>query len=67
MRAKRTSMTETSQVVNTLKLLIKTAYTEMILTQEDMVCFQIVKEAKTKVNKYVNARQLWMKLLGNLI
>ena len=37
-------------------------YTELILTQKETVCFQIVDEAKTKDNKYGNSRQLWIKL-----
>ena len=46
-----------------MKLLNKTSYNELIVTQEDMVCFQIFEEAKTKSNKYGDVRQEWMKLL----
>ena len=35
---------------------------ELILSQEDTVCFQIVKEAKTRANKYGGARRVWLKL-----
>ena len=34
----------------------------MIILQEDMVCFQIVEEAKTKTNNYGGARLVWVKL-----
>ena len=44
------------------KLLNKTAYNELILPQEDTVCFQIFEEAKTKANKYGDAIQAWMRL-----
>ena len=44
------------------KLLNKTAYNELILPQEDTVCFQIFEEAKTKANKYGDARKAWMRL-----
>ena len=30
-----------------------------------MVCFHIVEEAKTKANKYEDARRAWVKLLKN--
>ena len=40
--------------VSELKLTIKTAYNDLILAQEYMVCFQIGEEAKTKANKYGN-------------
>ena len=45
-----------------LELLNFTAYNELIISQEDMVRFQIVGEAKTKANKYGATRQYWMKL-----
>ena len=39
-----------------LKLINKKTYYEIILAQEDTVCFNIVKEAKTKVNNYGDTR-----------
>ena len=44
-----------------MNLLNKTAYNEVILTQEDTVCFQIIEEAKTKADNYGDARQWQMK------
>ena len=48
--------------VSELKLLNKTSYNELILAQEDTVCFHIVEEMKTKANKYGYVSQAWMKL-----
>ena len=45
-----------------MKLLNKTAYNEMILAEEDTVYFHIFEEARTKSNKYRDAKQSWMKL-----
>ena len=39
-----------------LKLLQKTANNFLILAQEDMMCLQIVENAKTIYNKYRDAR-----------
>ena len=47
-----------------MKLHNKTAYNELILIQEDTVSFRTIEEAKTKANKYGNARQSWMNILG---
>ena len=60
-------MTQTKKIkgVSEFKLLNKTAYNELILAQEDTVCFHIIEEAKTKANKYGDARQAWMKLSRN--
>ena len=33
----------------------------MILSQEYTVCFQVIKEEKTKLNKYGDARHAWVK------
>ena len=51
-----------SKVVSEFKLFNKTSYNELILSQEDTVCFQIVEEAKTKDNRYRDARKEWMKI-----
>ena len=48
--------------VSAIKLLNFTVYIEIILAQEDRVCFQIVEVAKTKDNKYREARLAWTKL-----
>ena len=45
-----------------MKLQNKTDYNELILTQEDTVCFHIFEEVKTKANKYRDTRQARMKL-----
>ena len=45
-----------------LKLLNKTANNDLILAQEDTVCFHIVEEAKINDNNYGDAGQPWMKL-----
>ena len=42
-----------------LQLLNFTAYNDLILAQEDTVCFHIVEEAKTKANKYRDTRLAW--------
>ena len=44
-----------------MKLLNKAVYSDMILAQECTVCFWIVEETKIKSNKYVDARNAWMK------
>ena len=45
-----------------VKLLIFIAYNELILTQEDTVLFHTIEAAKTKANKYGDARKAWMRL-----
>ena len=40
-----------------MKILNKISYNKIILTQEDTICFQIIEEPKTKVNKYDDAIQ----------
>ena len=52
--------------VSTLKLVNFTAYNELILAQEEVLCFQIVEEVKKKVNKYRDARQARIKVSINL-
>ena len=52
-------------VTATLKLINKTSYNKIILAQEDMVCFQILDEEKTKSNKYGNTRQACVNLSIN--
>ena len=47
-----------------MKLLNKTAYNELMLTQEDTVCFQIGEEVKTRDNNYRDLRQSWIKISG---
>ena len=47
-----------------LKLLNFKAYTELILTQEDTVLFHTIEAAKTKANKYGDARLVWTKSSG---
>ena len=51
-------------VIATLNVLNTTAYNELIIAQEDTVCFQIAEEAKTKANRYRYTRQVWVKLSG---
>ena len=53
------------KIVSELKLLNKTAYSKLILSQEETVCFHIFEEAKTKANRYGDTRQTWMKLSRN--
>ena len=48
--------------VTRLDILNKIAFNGLIISQEDTVCFKIIEEAKTKYNKYGNARQGWMKI-----
>ena len=48
--------------VSELELLNFTAHNELILAQEDTVCFQIIEETNIKSNKYGDARQAWMKI-----
>ena len=48
-----------------MKLINKTPYNELILAQEDMIYFRIVKEVNKKSNKYGGARQAWMKFSRN--
>ena len=45
-----------------LKLLNNTEYNDLIFAQEEMICFQIFEELKTKYNNYIDERQAWMKL-----
>ena len=52
---------KTKEKMYALKLLNFTAYNVIILTQEDMVWFHIIEEAKTKYNKYWDARLAWKK------
>ena len=47
-------------VTTELQFLNKTSDNELIVSQEDTVCFQIAEEARTKANKYGNARQACM-------
>ena len=49
-----------------LKLLNFTAYNELIIAQEDKVCFQIIEEAQTKANKYIDSRISWTTLSKKL-
>ena len=62
-------MTQTKKLegFSELKLLNKTSYNELILAQEDAVCFYIVEDAKTKANKYTDARQACMKVSRKMI
>ena len=39
-----------------LKLINKTAYKDLILAQEDTICFHLTEEAKTKANMDRDAR-----------
>ena len=48
--------------ISSFKLLNLIAYKELILAQEDKVCFKIVKEEKKKGNKYGDARLARKKL-----
>ena len=50
-------------VNSTLKIIIKTAYNELILYQEYTVCLEVASEAKPKANKYGDTRRAWLKLL----
>ena len=52
--------------VSALKILSFTAYDELILAQKDTVWFNIVEEAKTKVNKQEYEILVWMKLSRKL-
>ena len=54
-------MTKTKQNIfpAELKFLNFTAYNDVILAQEDTVWFQIIGEAKTKVNNYRDVRLAW--------
>ena len=38
--------------ISELNLLNFTDYNELIITQEDTVCFQIIKEARKEANEY---------------
>ena len=44
-----TDKTKYEVVTTELKFVNKTAYNDLILTQEYMVCFHIIEEAKTKI------------------
>ena len=48
--------------IATIKLPSFTAYNELILAQEEMVCFQIFEEVNKKSNKYGDARIAWTKI-----
>ena len=48
--------------ISALKLFNSTAYNELILAQEEMVCFQIFEEVNKKSNKYGDARIAWTKI-----
>ena len=54
------------KLVSYMKLLNITAYNDLILTKEDMVCFHIVDKARTKANKYGDARQAYIKFSRKL-
>ena len=54
------------KVVFDLTLLNKTAYNDMLLAQEYMVCFKIIEESMTKTNNYGDKRQVWMKISKQL-
>ena len=45
--------------IDALKLLNFTAYNELIIAQEDTVCFQIIEEARTRYDNYRDARLVW--------
>ena len=47
--------------VSELKLINNKSYNELILAQEEAICFQNFEETKTKYNKYEDTRQAWMK------
>ena len=56
------------KIVSGLKLPNKISYNELIIAQEDTVCFQLVEEAKTIANSFGDAKQVWMsfkKILSN--
>ena len=48
------------KIVSGLKLPNKISYNELIIAQEDTVCFQLVEEAETIANSFGDAKQLWM-------
>ena len=50
------------KVVYGLKTPNNIDYNDLILAQEDGVCFQIVEEAKTKYNMYGETRKAWKKI-----
>ena len=50
--------------VTELKLLNNKYYNELILSQKDTVCFQVIEEVRTKCIKYENTIQLWIKSSG---
>ena len=58
-----TEKKEDKVVTYTSKLLNKIAYNDIVLAQEEMVCFQITEEAKNKSNKYEDTREELVKLL----
>ena len=49
-------------VTSELQMLNKTAYNELIMHQEDRVCFQIFQEATAETHKYGDARKAWVEL-----
>ena len=50
--------------VTELKLLNNKYYNELILSQKDTVCFQVIEEVRKKCIKYENTIQLWIKSSG---
>ena len=48
------------KIVSGLKLPNKISYNELIIAQEDTVCFQLFEEATTIANSFGDAKQLWM-------
>ena len=58
-----TRETKDKGVTATLNFLIKTAYNEIILAQEDTVCFQIIEEERKQSSNYKGSSQTLVKLL----
>ena len=52
-----TDKTKDEGVTTVLKLINKIAYNDLILTQEDTVCFKIVEEENSESHKYLNSEQ----------
>ena len=50
-----------------MKLLNKTAFNELILVQEDTVCFHMIEEVKKNVHKYEDATQVLKNFQENWI
>ena len=51
--------------ISELKVLNFTVYNDLILAQDDTVCFHIIEEAKTEANKCRDARLEWAKISKN--